>query len=187
MLGERFSECLESAQFGDAEAFRLLFRDLAPAVIRYLRVLLPSAAEDLASETWLHVIKGLPGFSGNESGFRAWVLTIARRRYVDRVRSAARVPPEVPTDISVVESLVNRDSVASTEEEQLLSTEAALGLIATLPRAQGEVVMLRTVIGMSAAETASVVGREPGDVRVLSHRGLRKLRQLLSEQRSGRS
>jgi RNA polymerase sigma-70 factor, ECF subfamily len=186
MLGEQFPGCLEGALSGDAEAFRRLFRDLAPAVIRYLQVLSPSTAEDLASETWLHVVKGLPGFSGDESGFRAWVLTIAHRRHVDRVRSSARLPPEVPTEISVIESLVSEDTIAVAEEERL-STEVALGLIANLPPAQAEVVMLRTVIGLSVAEAASVVKRQAGDVRVLNHRGLRRLRQLLSEQRSGRS
>jgi hypothetical protein len=39
VLGDRFSSSLNNAQAGDAEAFALLFRDLGPVVIRYLRAL----------------------------------------------------------------------------------------------------------------------------------------------------
>jgi RNA polymerase sigma-70 factor (ECF subfamily) len=184
VLGDRFSSSLNNAQAGDAEAVALLFRDLGPVVIRYLRALSPTAAEDLASETWLDVARGLPEFSGDESGFRAWVLTIARHRHADWLRSMARRPPEAPAGIPPSERSGTEDTVAAAEER--LSTEAALGLIAALPPAQAEVVVLRAVVGLSVAEVASVMGRQPGAVRVLAHRGLRRLDQLLTEQRSGR-
>ncbi|TMM19866.1 MAG: sigma-70 family RNA polymerase sigma factor [Actinobacteria bacterium] len=184
MLGDRFSGCLRSAQAGDAEAFALLFRDLGPAVIRYLRALAPTAAEDLASETWFDVARGLPQFSGDESGFRGWVLTIARHRRADWLRSMARRPPETPAGMSLSELRDDQDTLAAAEER--LSTEAALGLIATLPPAQAEVVILRAVVGLSVAEVASVVGRQPGAIRVLAHRGLRRLDQLLTDQRTDR-
>lgn len=184
MLGDRFSTCLRRAKAGDAQAFGRLFRDLGPAVMRYLRALAPAAVEDLASETWLDVVKGLPGFSGDEPGFRAWVLTIARHRHTDWLRSTARRPPEAPAGMSLSELSGTQDTVAAAEER--LSTEAALRLIATLPPAQAEVVILRAVVGLSVGEVASVVGRQPGAVRALAHRGLRKLDRLLSEQRGGR-
>lgn len=184
MLGDRFSNCLRRAKTGDADAFAQLFRDLGPAVIRYLRALSPDAAEDLASETWLDVVKGLPGFSGDEPGFRAWVFTIARHRHVDRLRSTARRPPEVLAGMSLLERRGTQDTAAAAEER--LSTEAALELIAALPVAQAEVVLLRSVVGLSVAEVSSVVGRHPGAVRVLAHRGLRRLDQVLAERRIGR-
>jgi RNA polymerase sigma-70 factor (ECF subfamily) len=183
VLGDRFSGCLRSAQAGDADAFALLFRDLGPVLIRYLRALSPTTAEDLASETWLDVARGLPEFSGDESGFRAWVLTIARHRRADWLRSVARRPPEVSAEIPLSERGGAQDTVAAAEER--LSTEAALGLIATLPPAQAEVVILRAVVGLSVAEVASVMGRQPGAVRVLAHRGLRRLDQLLTAQGNG--
>jgi RNA polymerase sigma-70 factor (ECF subfamily) len=62
--------------------------------------------------------------------------------------------------------------------------EAALAFIAGLPRAQAEVVLLRVVGGLDAAEVGAIVGKTPGAVRVLQHRGLSRLaEQLLREGR----
>ena len=60
-----------------------------------------------------------------------------------------------------------------------LATERALALIAQLPPDQAEVVMLRVVAGLDVARVATIVGKRPGTVRVLGHRGLRRLAELL--------
>ena len=59
------------------------------------------------------------------------------------------------------------------------STRAALALIAELPPDQAEVVALRVLGGMSVDEVARIIGKRPGAVRVLAHRGLRRLAQRL--------
>src|SRR6266566_2378590 len=81
------------AQQGDAEAFRLLYRDIQPRLLRYLHALAGQDAEDIASETWLQVTRDLPGFTGTYDGFRGWVATIARHRALDHLRRHARRPP----------------------------------------------------------------------------------------------
>jgi RNA polymerase sigma-70 factor (ECF subfamily) len=48
-------------------------------------------------------------------------------------------------------------------------------LVAELPPDQAEVVALRVVGGLEVAEVAKIVGKRPGTVRVLAHRGLRRL------------
>jgi RNA polymerase sigma-70 factor, ECF subfamily len=55
------------------------------------------------------------------------------------------------------------------------STRAALALVAELPPDQAEVVALRFLGGLEVAEVARIVGKRPGAVRVLAHRGLRRL------------
>jgi RNA polymerase sigma-70 factor (ECF subfamily) len=55
------------------------------------------------------------------------------------------------------------------------STRAALALLAELPPDQAEVVALRVLAGLEVAEVARIVGKRPGTVRVLAHRGLRRL------------
>jgi len=55
------------------------------------------------------------------------------------------------------------------------STRAALALIAELPQSQAEVVVLRMVAGLDVAQVARIVGKRPNAVRVLAHRGLRRL------------
>jgi RNA polymerase sigma-70 factor, ECF subfamily len=86
MVGPSFTAVLDAAAAGDEAAFRVLWRDLQPGLLRYLDALAPGASEDLASETWLRVVDGLARFSGDERAFRAWVFTVARHRAVDRWR-----------------------------------------------------------------------------------------------------
>ena len=99
MIGPSFAAVLAAAADGDELAFGALWRDLQPALLRYLNAFAPGAGEDLASETWLRVVKALDSFSGDERAFRAWVFTVARHRAVDRWRRTTRHHDElVPLD-----------------------------------------------------------------------------------------
>ena len=64
MIGLSFPALLVAVQGGDEQAFAVLWRELQPAVLRYLRVAAADAAEDLAAETWVSVIRGLGRFQG---------------------------------------------------------------------------------------------------------------------------
>jgi RNA polymerase sigma-70 factor (ECF subfamily) len=140
---------------------------------RYLRVVAPSAAEDLAAETWLSVIRGLARFRGEEPNFRAWVFTAARHRAVDWQRQAARRPVQpLPVEQLVDRAAPDDPAAAAVAAE---STQAALALLAELPADQAEVVALRVLGGLEVAEVAEITGKRPGAVRVLAHRGLRRL------------
>ena len=93
MLDTAFAATLAKAQDGDQAAFAAIFRDVQPVLLRYLSVIVPEAADDVAGETWLNVVAGLPNFRGDERGFRAWLFTIARHRATDWGRSRARRYP----------------------------------------------------------------------------------------------
>jgi len=82
VIGGEFAEVLAAAQQGSEAAFSRLWRDGNPALLRYLRVMAPESAEDTAAETWLHVVRGLAGFRGDEQAWRAWLFTTARRRAI---------------------------------------------------------------------------------------------------------
>ena len=90
--GVAFDDVLAAAQAGAAWAFETLYRDLAPAVTGYLRLHGAAEPDDLASETFLGVFRGLSGFAGNEDALRSWVFTIAHRRLVDDWRRRSRRP-----------------------------------------------------------------------------------------------
>ncbi len=178
MLGPAFEAVLAGVVLGDEEAFGALWRDLQPPMLRYLRVRAPGAAEDLAAETWLEVIRGVERFVGDERGFRAWVFTIARHRAIDLQRQSARQQ----TLLLPSEALPDRpapDDPAATALAAV-STSGALALVATLPAEQAEAIMLRVVADLDVAEVARIMGKRPGTVRVLTHRGLRRLAERLS-------
>jgi RNA polymerase sigma-70 factor, ECF subfamily len=174
-----FEEWLAAAKAGDESAFVALFRSVQPALLRYLSTLGGGLAEDVASETWLSVVRGLDRFSGDEAGWRAWVFTIARSRLYDAQRRSARTPAVVDAD----EELASRPDGTDVADrvEEMLSTEAALALIRRLPPEQAEAVLLRHVAGLDAGRAAQVLGKRAGAVRVAAHRGLRRLAELLDQ------
>jgi RNA polymerase sigma-70 factor (ECF subfamily) len=181
MIGPEFPAVLVAAAGGDEEAFGRLWHDLQPRLVRYFAVAAPAAAEDLASETWLAVVRGIDRFRGNEPAFRAWVFTIARHEVLDWRRRAARRPIEDLPATGQVERAAPDDPAAAALEG--LSTQAALALVATLPADQAEAIVLRVVAGLGVDQVASLMGKRPGTVRVLTHRGLRKLAARLGADR----
>ena len=70
------ADALERARSGDEAGFLELWRALQPRLLRYLRVLSCGDAEDVASETWLQVVRDLHRFSGSEDDFRRWLFTV---------------------------------------------------------------------------------------------------------------
>jgi RNA polymerase sigma-70 factor, ECF subfamily len=177
MIGPSFPAVLAAAQGGDEQAFAVLWRDLQPAVLRYLRMAAPVAAEDLAADTWISVIRGLARFRGDEQNLRTWVFTAARHRAMDWHRQAVRRPvASLPVELLAALAAPD-DPAAAVLEAQ--STQAALALLAELPPDQAEVVALRVLGGLGVAEVAQIVGKRPGAVRVLAHRGLRRLARRL--------
>ena len=166
------------AQDGDPDAFRALYRDTQPRLLRYLHTLVGADAEDVASETWLQVTRDLAGFSGDHDGFRGWVATIARHRALDQLRQHARRPPALPVPAGDLEAYPSgRPGADDTADGALeaLSTGAALALIHTLPADQAEAVLLRAVLGLDAQAAGQVLGKRAGAVRTAAYRGLRTL------------
>ncbi len=175
------SAAVHDAQQGDEDAFRLLYRAVQPGLLRYLRVQVGDAADDVASETWLQIARDLRTFRGDSAGFRGWAATIARHRAMDYLRHQHRLPPAG----GQVEELADHPAADDTAGSALdaIATDAALELIATLPRDQAEAVLLRAVMGLDAKTAARVLGKRPGAVRTAAYRGLRGLAEQL--ERSG--
>jgi RNA polymerase sigma-70 factor, ECF subfamily len=165
---------LAEAQQGNPDGFRALYRDTQPRLLRYLYALVGDDAEDIASETWLHIARDLHTFHGDPDGFRGWAATIARHRALDHLRRHTRRPPPVPVPASDLASLAALDDTATTALDAVATT-AAIRLIATLPPDQAEAVLLRTVLGLDAARAAAVLGKRPGAIRTAAYRGLRTL------------
>lgn len=168
---------LKAAERGDEDAFRTLYRTIQPGLLRYLRVLVRDDAEDVASEAWLHIAKGLASFRGDIDGFRGWTATIARNRALDHLRHQRRRPLVDGPREEFAERPAPEDTARSAIDS--VTTDAALALIARLPPDQAEAVLLRVVMGLDAAGAAKVLGKRPGAVRTAAYRGLRKLAEYL--------
>jgi len=166
-------DALTAALRGDEAGFSTLWLALQPPLLRYLRVLVGDSAEDVASETWLQAARDLKNFRGDLSGFRVWLFRIARHRGIDDRRRSRRYIQD-PYDPATQEYLFTSPD-AEREALDGMGTRWALDVISTLPPDQAEAVMLRVVAGLDVAQTAQVLGKRPGAVRVAAMRGLRRL------------
>lgn len=175
---------LDAARLGDERGFATLWISLNPLILRYLRVLVGQAAEDIASETWLHAARDVHGFRGDANGFRVWLFRVARHRGLDELRRAGRrleEPAGLPGDSEGAAPERRAPDDTAAEALERLSTEQALRMIARLPKNQAEAVMLRVVIGLDANQSAQVLGKRSGAVRIAAMRGLRGLADLLAD------
>ena len=175
-----FDGIFAAARLGEEWAVAAIWRDLHPRLLRYLRVTVrDGGVEDLASDVWLEVASGLGRFAGDRQAFLRWTFTICRRRVIDGGRREARrrtdpVPPEV---------LELHAPKVDGELAGRLALDAAVAHLSRLPRDQAEVILLRVVVGLDADSVGEILGKRPGTVRVLQHRGLERLAAVLVDER----
>jgi RNA polymerase sigma-70 factor (ECF subfamily) len=177
-LGDAFPEVLAAARAGAPWAFERLYAELAPAVAGYLRVQRATEPEDLTSEVFLGVFRGLDRFVGSEQQFRSWVFTIAHRRLQDERRRLSRRPPlaEVDADATTVAGDVEREAFAA------LGQQWVIRMCARLPADQRTVLLLRVVADLTSEEVARITGKSVGAVKALQRRALDALRRQLARE-----
>lgn len=173
--GPLSADDIDAARQGDSEALGRVFRRYNAALLRYLRGLGVRHADDIAGQVWLEVSAGFARFTGDDDGLRRWLFTIARRRMIDAYRRECSRPEEL-VDSPVVQA------TAPPADASLERLEWAEEILRQLPPQQAEVVLLRTVAGFTVDEVAAMIDKSPGAVRVLAHRGLERVLDLLAQQ-----
>jgi RNA polymerase sigma-70 factor, ECF subfamily len=122
----------------------------------------------------LGIGRGLARFEGDEAAFKGWAFTIARRRVIDVRRRRGRRQTD-PTAAKDLVAIAGNDDAEATALDALSADDVRRRIVELLPPDQAEVVLLRVVGGLDAAQVADVLGKRPGTVRVLQHRALRRL------------
>lgn len=177
-IGDRFPQVLSAAIEGADWAWAELYRDLAPTLLRFLTAQGAQDPEDLLAECFIHVVRQLPAFSGDEAGFRAWTFTIARSRVVDAWRAGGRRPVSAT---GTVEETLDRTLRHDAADARLERQEAILDVLNTLTPDQRAVIVLRVLDQFSVEETARIIGKSAGAVKVLQNRAIASLRRTLAD------
>jgi RNA polymerase sigma factor (sigma-70 family) len=180
MIGESFGAVLAAARAGDPDSLEIIYRDLAPAVLGYLRAHGAAEPEDLGSEAFVGVVRNLARFRGDERAFRSWVFAIVHRRLVDERRRRGR-RLESPADPGALGLL---GPVGNAEQEALerVGGRSVLEAVRRLTPDQRAVILLRVLADLPVAEVARVLGKTQGAVKTLQRRALARLaREFLRE------
>jgi RNA polymerase sigma-70 factor (ECF subfamily) len=164
------------ARAGDRDALGELYDRFRDRVARFATGRLgdPEKAEDVTSETFEAVLRGLAAYRPG-TDFEAWLFTIARRRVSDHFRRQAR-RGEGELDEGAAQPAVGgpEDAVLAAERR----AEVAVAF-RRLRADQQELLALRVLGGLSAAQAGAVLGKSEGAVRVAQHRALLSLRDAM--------
>jgi RNA polymerase sigma-70 factor (ECF subfamily) len=135
-------------------------------------------AEEVVQETWMAVLSGIDRFEGR-SAFKTWLFRILINRARSRARREARSIPFSALPLAFEDSL---PGAVSPEHDVLAAEVRALleSAIASLPRAQRQVISLRDVEGWSAQEVCGALALTESNQRVLLHRARMKVRDQLA-------
>lgn len=163
---------LDEARRGDRGALADLWRTHQAPLLRYLRARRTQSPDDVASQVWIDIARSIHRFEGDDDDFRRWLFTIAHRRSVDEVRREVR-------RTGLATRAADRVVAADTEHDHD-ALDRAIALVSTLPDNLAAAVMLRVVNDLPVADVAAVLGTTEGNVRVLVHRGLLRLRRKMS-------
>jgi RNA polymerase sigma-70 factor (ECF subfamily) len=176
MSAAPLEDALRAAQAGEAWAARVLYDELAPRVVGYLRAKGAAEPEDLTSEVFLTVFGRLGTVTGGVEGLRTFTFSVAHARLVDEIRRRARREPTTTYDAEHDP----RTSDAAEEESMLAMQNARVrALLDTLAPDQRDVLVLRILADLSVEQVAEVLRTSQGAVRQRQRRGLLALRKRL--------
>jgi RNA polymerase sigma-70 factor (ECF subfamily) len=175
---EEADELVQRAIAGDADAFASLFEITLPSIYRFLygRSGDATLAEDLAQDSYMRAMRAIrTSFKGGSTEFVAWMIRIARNRFLDHVKSG-RVRWEVVVDETPITLATGNPELEAIERVAGGNLRNALN---RLTPEQQEIVYLRFFEGLQIAEVATATGRTEGAVKALQFRALRALERVI--------
>lgn len=162
---------------GDQAAFADLYDMLSSRVFGLIRRVLvdPSQSEEVLQEVFLEIWQSASSFAPKKGQGRSWVLTIAHRRAVDRVR-ASQASADRDVRIGARDAHTPQEGIAE-QVELRIEGRRVVRALRTLPDPQREAITLAYFGGYSQSEIAALVGAPLGTIKTRMRDGLTRLRQ----------
>jgi RNA polymerase sigma-70 factor (ECF subfamily) len=175
--GER--AIVDAARTGDEAALAELYNLYFPRVYRYILARMGNTydAEDLTEEVFLRVLDAIERFQWREAPFSAWLFRIAHNAVISQRRKEGARGRSSPLS----EALPVKSQGPDEMVENRLALNEIMKAAETLPEAQRRVIGLRFAAGLTVAETARAMGKGEGNVKVIQHKAIAKLREMLTQ------
>ncbi|OGE79713.1 MAG: hypothetical protein A2660_03025 [Candidatus Doudnabacteria bacterium RIFCSPHIGHO2_01_FULL_45_18] len=177
MTEEELKRILQKAQNGDSEAFGLIYEHFSEKIYRfiYFRVSHKEVAEDILSDTFVKAWQKINQINTPQA-LSGWLYQIAKNNIIDYYRIKKDLVP-----LADVEETLE-DQVSPVDIINLnLQQKKILEVLSQLPEDQREVIKYRFFEDLTSEEIAYVLGKTEGAIRVLQHRAILKLKELLKE------
>ncbi|WP_241985155.1 sigma-70 family RNA polymerase sigma factor [Cryobacterium sp. TMS1-20-1] len=169
-------ELLARVALGDQSAFGELYDQIAPRVLGLVKRLLIDHAqsEEVTQEIFLEIWQSATRYEPTRGGASTWILTMAHRRAVDRIRSS-QAGRDRDTKIGIRDLAVAYDHVAETVEVRI-EHERVEKAMTRLTQLQRQAVSLAYYGGFSHSEVADMLHIPLGTVKTRLRDGLIRLR-----------
>lgn len=178
---ERLGGLMRAAQAGDAEAYLVLLREIAPRVRQIVARRRGNGAtadvEDLVQDVLLSVHVARASYDPNRPFF-PWVLAIVRNRLADGARRYTR---QAAREVQVEDLEVTfADLSANSPLESVGDVQALRAAMRALPPRQRDAIELLKLRELSLKEAAAATGMTVGALKVATHRAMAALRRMLA-------
>ena len=175
--GRELGRLLELVARGDEAAYGVVYGQLAGHVFGIARSVLrdPAQAEEVAQEVMLEVWRDAARFDATRGSAKAWVMTLAHRRAVDRVRSEQAAADR---DQRAAKPEISYDVVAETVAARL-DAERVRRCLGSLTGLQQESITLAYYRGFTYRQVAALLKVPVGTVKTRMRDGLIRLRDCL--------
>ncbi len=172
-------ELLVAVAKGDQDAFSTLYDRLAPSVLGVVRGVVrdPAQSEEVAQEVLVEVWKQASRFDQERGSARTWILTIAHRRAVDRVRSE-QAHRNRDQKVGQRDQMRPFDEVAEKVETRL-EHKAVREALDSLTELQREAVELAYYRGLTYREVAELLDTPLGTIKTRMRDGMIRMRDSL--------
>ena len=171
-------QLIELAKQGETEAYGEIYQRYVQRIFRFLNAHMndPKDAEDLAADVFLSVWRALPDYREQGTPFLVLLYRVARNRLVDYYRKSGSDWKNLP-----IENVVLTDQHPEPVEVVIKNLEHAelRSYLMRLREDYRTVLVLRYISELSPREVAQVMNRSVGAVRVLQHRAINSLRELI--------
>jgi RNA polymerase sigma-70 factor (ECF subfamily) len=168
---------------GDVAALRLVYNDHAPRAMAIARRILRNVeeAEDIVQETFLELWRRAPQFDGRRGGLVAWIVTIARSRAIDRLRSCSTAGRTIDEVMATPEVHPSGPPSPVEHTERRLTESKVAEALAALPPEQRRTIQLAYFDGLSQTEISAKTGCPLGTVKMRVKLAVGKLKTLLKD------
>lgn len=175
-----YPSLVAKAKNGESDAFSQLYDLFFQKIYKfiYYRVSHKEVAEDLTEDVFIRAYQKILGLDNNTS-FEGWLYQIARNRVIDYYRDKKQLVriEDLENVLSYEETVID---VLSLESDQ----KTLLDLIKELRADQQLVLKMKFFENLENSEIAELLDKSEGAIRVIQHRAIQKLKELLKQHNS---
>ena len=181
-IGMAFEDVLVGARTGHDWALEMLYLDLSPGVIGYLRTQGANDPEELAAEVFSKSGRNLPRFYGDEALFMAWVFSMAHRMLLEdqELRLLRGEHLTDPQHLAGALAAWDRRG-AEVHTFKRVGTRWAAEALLLLPPEERAALLLHLVGGLPVPRIASVLGKSVPATTALEARAVETLARKVEE------